>query len=194
MTIKALFLDRDGVINVDRGYVHRPDQIEFVDGIFELCLAAQERGLLLVVITNQAGVARGLYTEDDVHALHGWLSEQFVKRGLRIERFYYCPYHPEHGIGRYKRDSDMRKPKPGMIFQARDEFGIDLASSVLIGDKDSDVAAGVAAGVGTNILVADRSPAGAPAATLAFHHIKDAAAWFKAALIKSRDARRVTCG
>jgi D-glycero-D-manno-heptose 1,7-bisphosphate phosphatase len=181
MNTKALFLDRDGVINIDKGYVHRPDQIEFVEGIFELCRAAQERGLLLVVITNQAGVARGLYTEEDVHALHGWLAEQFVQHALRIERFYYCPYHPEHGIGRYKRDSDMRKPNPGMIVQARDDFEIDLKSSVLIGDKDSDIAAGLAAGVGTNILVTDRPHVGAlvPAA-LAFHCIKDVAAWLAA--------------
>jgi D-glycero-D-manno-heptose 1,7-bisphosphate phosphatase len=170
---RALFLDRDGVINVDKGYVHRPDQVEFVDGIFELCASAQQMGFLLIVITNQAGVARGYYSEQTVHELHEWLAERFVERGSRLARFYYCPYHPEHGIGRYKRDSCMRKPKPGMILRARDELGIDLSRSVLIGDKRLDVQAGMAAGVATNIVLGKETSPGA-------HHfasLREVASW-----------------
>lgn len=149
---RALFLDRDGVINVDHGYVHTPEKFEFVDGIFELCRAARQFGYLLVVVTNQAGIGRGYYGEDDFHCLSGWMCEQFRMRGADIAKVYFCPDHPEHGIGRYRRESPMRKPNPGMILAAAADFDLDLASSLLVGDKISDIDAGRAAGVGCNLL------------------------------------------
>jgi D-glycero-D-manno-heptose 1,7-bisphosphate phosphatase len=149
----ALFLDRDGVINEDLPYVHRVENFRFVDGIFALVLAAQQVGYRIVVVTNQAGIGRGLYTEDDFWTLTKWMIDQFAERGCRIDGVYFCPTHPEHGVGRYRVDSIFRKPGPGMLLQAADELNIDLAGSMLVGDKPSDVQAGLAAGVGTNILL-----------------------------------------
>jgi D-glycero-D-manno-heptose 1,7-bisphosphate phosphatase len=145
---RALFLDRDGVINVEKNYVHRVEDFEFMPGIFELCRRAGELGYLLVVVTNQAGIGRGLYTEAQFQALTHWMIGQFRERGIEIARVYHCPYHPTAGVGEYRRESFDRKPNPGMLLKARDELGLDLARSVLVGDKESDIAAGSAAGVG----------------------------------------------
>ena len=150
---KALFLDRDGVINVDCPYVHSREEFQFYEGIFELCRAAQSLSYLLLVVTNQAGIARGYYTESDFLELTGWMLDRFAEQQVQIARVYYCPYHPVHGLGRYKYDSPDRKPNPGMLLRARTDFCLDLAESVLIGDKLLDMDAGKAAGVGTNILL-----------------------------------------
>ena len=147
----ALFLDRDGVINIDHGYVNRSENFEFIDGIFNLCHAAQKMGFLLIIITNQAGIGRGYYTESDFHTLTEWMKEEFERHGISITDVYFSPYHPEFGIGEYKLDSSCRKPKPGMILQAVADHNIDLSLSALIGDKTSDIEAGIAAGVGLNI-------------------------------------------
>lgn len=149
---RALFLDRDGVINIDRDYVHRREQVEFIDGIFELCRHARALGYLIFVITNQAGIGRGYYTEQDFLKLTHWMNRVFNAEGIVIDKTYFCPFHPEFGIGKYKMDSPFRKPRPGMILQASKEFGVDLAKSVLIGDKETDIQAGISAGVGTNLL------------------------------------------
>lgn len=148
----ALFLDRDGVINVDHAYVHKPDNFEFVDGVFELCRHAKRLGYLIFVVTNQAGIGRGYYSEQDFHALTEWMCRRFDAEGAPIDKVYFCPFHPEHGIGKYKLDSPFRKPGPGMILQAAGEFGVDLARSVLVGDNESDIRAGLAAGVGCTVL------------------------------------------
>lgn len=153
MSRLALFLDRDGVINVDHGYVHKPEDVEFVDGIFDLVATAKEAGYLVVVVTNQAGIGRGYYSEDDFHALMDWMKARFVERGGQLDAIYFCPYHPEHGIGKYRRESDCRKPAPGMLLQAAHDLDIDLASSIFVGDKPSDMAAGQAAGVGILLLL-----------------------------------------
>jgi D-glycero-D-manno-heptose 1,7-bisphosphate phosphatase len=150
---KALFLDRDGVINIDRSYVHSPDEFHFTDGIFELCRAAQILGYLLIVVTNQAGIARGYYTESAFLDLTDWMIHRFAERQIQIARVYYCPYHPVHGVGGYKRDSADRKPRPGMLLRARADFDLDLASSVLVGDTLSDIHAAKAAAVGLRILL-----------------------------------------
>jgi len=149
---KALFLDRDGVINVYKEYVHSPEDFSFQEGIYELCRAAQTLGYLLVVITNQSGIARGYYTESDFLELTKWMTQKFAEKEIQIARVYYCPYHPVHGLGKYKRDSPDRKPNPGMLLRARSDFNLDLAKSVLIGDKLLDIEAAKSAGVGTKIL------------------------------------------
>ncbi len=148
----ALFLDRDGVINIDHAYVHRRENFDFVEGIFDLCRLAHERGYLIFVVTNQAGIGRGKYTEQDFHALTDWMCEVFRAEGAPITQVYFCPYHAEHGVGAYKLDSPFRKPNPGMILQAALEFDVDLAASVLLGDSETDIQAGVTAGVGRNLL------------------------------------------
>lgn len=150
----ALFLDRDGVINVDHGYVFERDKFEFVDGIFDLCRAAKSLGYFIFVVTNQAGIGRGYYSEHDFWELTCWMCEAFSQHSAAIEKVYFCPSHPVHGVGKYKVDSPFRKPRPGMLLQAAQEFQIDLEQSVLVGDKISDVQAGIAAGVGTNLLYA----------------------------------------
>ncbi len=155
----ALFLDRDGVINVDHAYVHRKEDVDFVDGIFDLCIAAKRRGYLVIVVTNQAGIGRGYYTEHDFHVLTDWMKAQFRQRGADIDAVYFSPYHPEHGIGAYRKDADCRKPRPGMLLRAAREFGIDVSRSVLVGDNDTDVQAGMAAGVGRNLLFAPQGGA-----------------------------------
>ena len=160
---EALFLDRDGVINVDKNYVGRIEEFAFIPGIFELCHAAQTVGLLPIVVTNQAGIGRGYYTEHEFRTLTEWMLGEFHAHGISIGRVYHCPYHPTEGIGEYRRESADRKPNPGMILRAKDDFGLDLAQSVLVGDKDTDVDAGRAAGVGYNIkLLHDAKAKGSP--------------------------------
>jgi D-glycero-D-manno-heptose 1,7-bisphosphate phosphatase len=149
---RALFIDRDGVVNKDHGYVHRRDQFEFIDGIFELCREAVASGLDVVVVTNQAGIGRGLYSEDDFRRLTEWMQTKFIEQGAPVRAVYYCPFHPEHGIGFYKRDSADRKPGPGMFFKARDNLGIDLSASLMIGDRETDLLAASLAGVPTRCL------------------------------------------
>ena len=144
---KALFLDRDGVINVEKNYVSRIEDFEFLPGIFDLCTIAKQRGFLLVVITNQAGIGRGYYSEADFQCLTDWMLEEFQAHDIKIDRVYHCPYHPTAGIGEYRRESFDRKPSPGMILKARQEFNLNLSQSVLIGDKNSDIEAGRAAGI-----------------------------------------------
>lgn len=150
---RALFLDKDGVINVDHGYVCTPERTDFIEGIFELCRAATAHGYLNVVVTNQAGIARGHYTEQEFLAYMEWVRGEFRKHGAQLDAVYYCPHHPEHGIGKYLQDCDCRKPKPGMILAAQKELDLDLANSLLLGDKSSDLEAGRAAGVGRCIEV-----------------------------------------
>lgn len=144
----ALFLDRDGVINVEKNYVYRVEDFEFVDGIFDLCKTAQDLGYAIVVITNQAGIGRGYYTEVDFNYLTDWMVGEFNRGGVRIDKVYFCPFHPTEGVGRYRRESYDRKPNPGMIIKAKNELDIDLSNSVLVGDKSSDIEAGYNAGIG----------------------------------------------
>jgi len=135
---KALFLDRDGVINEDSGYPYKPEQIIFRDGIFDFCGAALNKGYILVVVTNQGGIAKGYYTEADVVALHTWMGDRFRDQGIAIAGFYYCPFRPDGVIPEYTKESFMRKPKPGMILQAAQDLNIDIAQSLMLGDKPTD--------------------------------------------------------
>tara|TARA_R110001583_G_C5666121_1_gene410185 strand:+ start:7602 stop:8159 length:558 start_codon:yes stop_codon:yes gene_type:complete len=150
---RAIFLDRDGVINVDNGYVSIVDDFEFIEGVIEALQALKKKNYLLVLITNQSGIARGYFSEEQFHTLTEWMDWSLADRGVDLDGIYYCPHHAEHGIGEYKIDCDCRKPKPGMINDAVKELGIDLSQSILVGDKVSDLQAGIAAGVKHNYLV-----------------------------------------
>lgn len=152
MRHRALFLDRDGVINLDHGYVSRRENFVFVDGIFALCRHAKRLGYLIIVVTNQAGIGRGYYTEQDFVQLTHWMCAVFADEGAAVDNVYFCPTHPIHGLGQYKADSYFRKPNPGMFLKAAEDFDVDLSQSVLIGDKETDIAAGLSAGIGCNLL------------------------------------------
>jgi D-glycero-D-manno-heptose 1,7-bisphosphate phosphatase len=156
----ALFLDRDGVINVDHGYVCSPQRTEFIEGIFELVQIANRCNHVVVVITNQAGIARGFYTEADFGRYMEWMAGEFARHGARLDAVYYCPHHPVAGRGEYLASCGCRKPAPGMILAAKEDLALDLANSILVGDKPSDMAAGEAAGIGVCIPVGDASEAG----------------------------------
>ena len=149
----ALFLDRDGVINVDHAYVHKRADFEFVDGIFDLCRAAKAQGYELIVVTNQAGIGRGYYTEADFAQLTAWMCERFSDEGAPITDVFYCPHHPEHGIGDYHRESFDRKPNPGMLLRAAEKHRLSLPGSIMLGDKESDMQAARSAGVETLFLL-----------------------------------------
>lgn len=140
------FLDRDGVINVDHGYVHRPERLEWVAGAPEAVRLLNEAGLAVIVITNQSGVARGFFGEADVKQLHLHMQEQLRARGAHVDAFYYCPHHPQGTVAPYAVACDCRKPKPGLLEQAARDFAIDRKRSFLIGDKDDDIAAAQAFG------------------------------------------------
>lgn len=137
MLNKALFLDRDGVINVDKHHMYKIDDCEFIPGIFELCYLAHKKGYNIVVVTNQAGIAKGYYNEQDLHKLHDYIKETFSKKGIYIEKIFYCPHHPD-----FTGDCNCRKPKPGMLLEAAKELKLSLNDSILIGDKESDLEAG----------------------------------------------------
>jgi D-glycero-D-manno-heptose 1,7-bisphosphate phosphatase len=139
---KALFLDRDGVINEEIHHLFKVDDFVFIAEIVEICHFYINHGFIIIVITNQAGIAKGLYSEADFASLTKWMIDEFSKRGITIEKVYHCPHHPE-----YTGECDCRKPKPGMIFQAQKEFDIDLSQSLLIGDKRSDIEAGLNSGI-----------------------------------------------
>lgn len=149
---KIVFLDRDGTLNEEVHYLHRPEDMHLLEGVQQALRRLKEAGFKLVVITNQAGVARGYYTEEDVKLLHGYMNEILSAEGARIDGFYYCPHHPVHGIGCYKKDCSCRKPGIGMFLQAEKQFAVDKAHSYMIGDKLLDTQAGKNYGV-TSILV-----------------------------------------
>jgi D-glycero-D-manno-heptose 1,7-bisphosphate phosphatase len=148
----AAFLDRDGVLNEDTGYVYRHDQLRWVDQAAEAVRHLNDAGYLVFVVTNQAGIARGLYEEEHVHALHGWMREQLGRQGAHIDAIEYCPYHPEGLIERYRRVSELRKPGPGMIKKLLAEWPVDLSQSFLIGDRETDLQAAAAAGIRSHLF------------------------------------------
>lgn len=152
MKNKVLFLDRDGVINIDHGYVHRIEDFHFVDGIFDLCRRARTANYQIIIVTNQSGIARGLFDSNDLEKLHQWMTGVFRKEGVDILDIFYCPHHPEHSVSESERNCSCRKPKPGMLDAARTMHGIDMRCSIMIGDKLSDRQAALAAGVGRFFL------------------------------------------
>ena len=149
----AVFLDRDGVINVEKDYVYTIDEFEFIEDSIEALKIIQDKGYALVVVTNQSGIARGYYTEEDFLKLTEWMDWCLIDRGVTLDGIYYCPHHPEKGIGKYKVDCNCRKPKAGLIFDAVKQLDIDLGRSVMVGDKVSDIECGKNAGIKRNYLV-----------------------------------------
>jgi D-glycero-D-manno-heptose 1,7-bisphosphate phosphatase len=143
----AVFFDRDGVLNEDSGYVFEIDKLRWIDGAREAVKAANDAGYFVFVITNQSGVAKGLYEEAHVDALHKWMADDLAKIGAYIDAFEYCPYHPEAVIERYRQISLRRKPAPGMINDLLERFPVDVGRSILIGDKPTDIEAARAAGI-----------------------------------------------
>jgi D-glycero-D-manno-heptose 1,7-bisphosphate phosphatase len=137
----AAFLDRDGVLNVDRGWTHRPDQLEWVAGAHEAVRLLNEAGFYVFVVTNQSGVARGFYDEAAVKALHAHMQQELEAQGARVDAFYYCPHHPEGSVREFAIACLCRKPGIGMLEQASREWPIDRARSFMIGDRDHDIAA-----------------------------------------------------
>jgi D,D-heptose 1,7-bisphosphate phosphatase len=135
----AVFLDRDGVLNVDHGYVCRPEQVDWIDGAVETIRRFNNLGYYVFVITNQAGIARGYYSEERVNSLHTWMSDRLAEQGAFIDAFYYCPFHPDGVVPQYQGIHPDRKPEPGMIRRAVRDFCVDLSRSLLIGDQEADI-------------------------------------------------------
>ncbi|TAP40981.1 HAD family hydrolase [Alteromonas sp. KUL49] len=144
---RALFLDRDGVINVDKGYVYQFEQFDFVDGIFELLLRFQKAGYLPVVVTNQSGIARGMYEVSDFKHLMNKVQEVFTSKGIVDVPVYFCPHHPDQGDGKFTVECQCRKPKAGMFYDAVAELNIDVENSIMIGDSWRDIVAAQTASV-----------------------------------------------
>ena len=166
----ALFLDRDGVINVDKGYVYRPQDFEFVEGVFRVVGRASELGLSTVVVTNQAGIARGFYSESDFESLTRWMFQRFYAEGAPLTAVYHCPYHAE-GLGQWRvADHPDRKPNPGMLKRALRDFSLDAGRSLLVGDQESDIVAARRADLRAAALFA---PSGPPTTTLANAVLRD---------------------
>jgi len=146
----ALFLDRDGVINVEKNYLFKKEDFEFIDGIFELCSFYQSKNYLIIVVTNQSGIARGYYTEADFSNLTFWMLSEFSKNGVEIDQVYHCPHHPD-----ISGKCECRKPNPGMLLQAQKDFNIDMKNSIMIGDKERDIQAALNAGLKETYLFTD---------------------------------------
>lgn len=150
MKQKALFLDRDGIINVDHGYIYKIEDFEFVDGIFDLVKLFSDAEYLIFVVTNQSGIGRGYYNEEDFTTLSNWMVEEFKKKNITIEKVYYCPHSPE--------DKCLcRKPQTGMIEQALKDYPIDLPNSWLTGDKQSDIDLAKNANIQNSIYIGNKN-------------------------------------
>lgn len=156
--VSAIFLDRDGTLNVDHGYVHEIDEFQFIDGVIDACLKLKEMGFLLVLVTNQSGIARGKFTEDQFMTLTEWMDWSLADRGVDLDGIYFCPHHPEGTVKEFTQVCDCRKPLPGMFLTAKEELNIDMSSSYMVGDKQEDMQAAAAAGVRHKILVRTGKP------------------------------------
>ena len=157
-SVPAIFLDRDGTINVDHGYVHEIDNFEFIDGVIDAMRELKKMGFALVVVTNQSGIARGKFTEAQFETLTEWMDWSLADRDVDLDGIYYCPHHPQGSVEEFRQVCDCRKPHPGMLLSARDYLHIDMAASYMVGDKLEDMQAAVAANVGTKVLVRTGKP------------------------------------
>lgn len=147
MKNKAIFLDRDGTINIDKGYLYKKEEFEFLDKAIEGLKILTDLGYILIVVTNQSGIARGYYTEEQLEDLNNYMAEELKKHGVEIKKSYYCPHHAEKGLGKYKVECNCRKPNPGMVLEGIKEFNVDVENSYIVGDKLSDAEAGIRAGI-----------------------------------------------
>ncbi len=150
---RAVFLDRDGVINEEVNYLSKPDQLQLIPGAPEAIARLNHAQLPVIVITNQAGVARGYYPETQIAVVHAALSHELAQSGAHIDRYYYCPHHPTEGLPPYRVDCDCRKPKPGLLRQAAQDFDLDLTQCFVIGDNHSDIALTQATGCRTVLVL-----------------------------------------
>ena len=185
----ALFLDRDGVINYEVGYLYRPAEVRWVDGSFSLARTARLAGYRLVVVTNQSGIARGLYRTEDFEALMQWIGAEFRSQGAPLDAVYHCPYHPEHGRGEWKREHPDRKPGPGMLLRAALDLSLDLGRSLLVGDRCSDIAAANAAGLRQAFLLRGTEPAACPGSAIPIESLSAVEQWLQRELA----AREQSC-
>jgi D-glycero-D-manno-heptose 1,7-bisphosphate phosphatase len=192
---RAAFIDRDGVINIDHGYVFRREDFQFVPGVLAACAQLRRLGYALVVVTNQSGIGRGLYSEADYQRLTEWMRSEFAKAGAPLAGVYHCPHHPQAALPEYRLACGCRKPAPGMLLAAAQDLALDLAQSVLFGDKDSDIEAAAAAGVRRRVLLGTdglRLPPAdlAPQASARFASLADAVRgpWLDAALTANAHA------
>ncbi|MFZ5812747.1 MAG: D-glycero-beta-D-manno-heptose 1,7-bisphosphate 7-phosphatase [Thermodesulfobacteriota bacterium] len=179
-TRRAVFLDRDGVLNEDRNYLWKPEDFVLLPGAVEALSRLQAAGFLLVVVTNQSGIARGFYTEQDYQNLTAYMRGLLEGYGIRLAGVYHCPHHPMHGKGPYRVSCGCRKPQPGLILRAGEELGIDVRRSFLVGDKQSDMEAGRTAGVGRCILVKTGHVLGKKdiaAADICLNDLREASDW-----------------
>jgi D-glycero-D-manno-heptose 1,7-bisphosphate phosphatase len=149
---KALFLDRDGVVNIEKDYLYKISDFEFMDGVFDLCKYYADLGYLIFIVTNQSGIARNFYTEADLDILNNWMIKEFKNHGIFISKVYHCPHHPDIS-GKCR----CRKPEPGMILDAKNEFNLDLNHSLIVGDKERDIEAGLNAGVCESYLYDEKN-------------------------------------
>lgn len=156
--VPAIFLDRDGTINVDHGYVHEIDKFQFIDGVIDACCELKEMGFALVLVTNQSGIARGMFTEEQFLSLTEWMDWSLADRGVDLDGIYFCPHHPDGSVAEFSEACECRKPLPGMLLQAQSEINIDMASSYMVGDKIEDMQAALAANIGTKVLVRTGKP------------------------------------
>lgn len=143
----AIFFDRDGVLNEDIGYLYKKEDFRWMTGAIAAIKYCNDKGYLVFVITNQSGVARGYYTEDDIKILHQWMQAELGKYEAHIDAFFYCPHHLQGALSQYSDACGCRKPKTGMIEQAKERYAIDMENSVLIGDKESDMECAKNAGI-----------------------------------------------
>lgn len=177
---RAAFLDRDGVINLDRGYVYRREDFSFVPGVLEGARGLHKLGFALVVITNQSGIGRGLYDISAFEKLTAWMKGEFLAAGAPLAGVYYCPHHPTEAIGGYRRECECRKPAPGLLLDAARNLDVELGASALFGDKETDLLAARAAGIpirvllGTDALSLPAAPSQAGLATALFRRLDEA--------------------
>ena len=150
--MRAIFFDRDGVLNEEVGYLWEIEKFKWIDGARDAIKFCNERGLLTVVVTNQSGIARGMYTAREVDALHNFMQQSLSEVGAHIDAFYYCPHHPKGEVEEFSVVCDCRKPKPGLIVRACKELGIDPAQSILFGDSERDIQAARSAGLREGIF------------------------------------------
>lgn len=156
--VPAIFLDRDGTINVDHGYVSEIDNFEFIDGVIDAMRELKQMGFALVLVTNQSGIARGMFSEDQFMTLTEWMDWSLADRDVDLDGIYFCPHHPDGTIEALRQSCDCRKPQPGMLFTAQQELNIDMSASYMVGDKKEDMQAAAAAGVGKKVLVRSGKP------------------------------------